>query len=78
MAYIQKGKISTIEGPLDDNGNNTKARVIPEQSDGVVTKPLVITKQLRGESGKLAKGTDVIFAVFSDQSGIVLCRADGE
>ena len=78
MADIQKGKISTIEGPLDNNGNDTRARVIPVQADGVVTKPLVIAKQLRGEAGKLTKGTDVIFAVFPDQSGIVLCRADGE
>lgn len=78
MAEIQKGKISTIEGPLDENGNNTKARIIPEQADGVVTKPLVLAKQLRGDAGKLTKGTDVIFAVFPDQSGIVLSRADGE
>lgn len=78
MADIQKGKISTIEGPADANGNNTRARVIPEQADGVVTKPLVIASQLRGKSGNLSKGTEVVFAVFPDQSGIILCRADGE
>ena len=78
MADIQKGKISTIDGPADENGNSTRARVIPEQSDGVVTKPLVIASNLRGTAGKLTKGTEVVFAVFSDQSGIIFSRADGE
>lgn len=78
MADIQKGKISTIEGPTDRNGNYTRARVIPEHADGVVTKPLVIASQLRGKSGNLTKGTEVVFAAFSDQSGIILSRTDGE
>ena len=78
MADIQKGKISTIEGPADGNGCSTMARVIPEQSDGVITKPLVISSQLRGDAGRLTKGTEVVFVVFQDQSGIILCRADGE
>ena len=78
MADIQKGKISTIEGPADENGNYTMARVIPEQADGVITRPLVIASQLRGNMGRLNKGTDVVFAVFPDQSGIILSRADGE
>ena len=69
MADIQKGKISTIEG--------SKARVIPEQADGVVTKPLVISSQLLAEAGNLTKGMEVVFAVFPDQSGIILCRFDG-
>lgn len=78
MSDIQKGKISTIEGPLDKNGNHTRARIIPEQSSGIVTKPLVIIDSLRGGAGNLTKGTDVVFAVFPDQTGIILCRADGE
>ena len=78
MADIQKGKISTIEGPLDDNGNATMARVIPDQADGIVTKPLVITKTLRGNAGNLSKGTEILFAVFPDQSGIIISRTDGE
>ena len=78
MADIQKGKISTIEGPADRNGNFTRARVIPEHAEGVVTKPLVIASSLRGQSGNLIKGTEVIFAVFSDQSGVIFSRADGE
>ena len=78
MAEIQKGKISTIEGPDDKNGNKTRARVIPEQGDGVVTKPLVIDSCIRGQNGMLEKGTEVVFSVFSDQTGIILARADGE
>ena len=78
MADVQKGKISTIEGAVDTNGNSTRARVIPEQADGVVTKPLVIASHLRGKAGNLTKGTEVVFAVFADQSGIILSRADGE
>lgn len=78
MATVQKGKISTIEGPVDVNGNYTRARVIPEQADGVITRPLVIVSTLRGKSGNLSKGTEIVFAVFPDQSGVILCRADGE
>ena len=78
MADIQKGKISTIEGPADENGNYTRARVILENADGVITRPLAIVSQLRGKAGNLAKGTEVLFAVFPDQSGVILCRADGE
>ena len=78
MAEIQKGKISTIEGPVDENGNNTRARVLPDQADGVVTKPLVISSHIRGAGGNLNKGTEVVFAVFPDQTGFIFCRADGE
>ena len=78
MADVQKGKISTIDGPRDGDGNYTRARIIPEQADGVVTKPLVIAKQLRGGAGNLKKGTEVVFALFPDQTGIIFCRADGE
>lgn len=78
MAEIEKGKISTIEGPVDGNGNSTRARVVPDQAEGVITKPLVIPALLRGDAGKLEKGTEVVFAVFPDQTGIILDRADGE
>lgn len=78
MAEIEKGKISTVEGPADGNGNSTRARVVPDQADGVITKPLVIPALLRGDAGKLVKGTEVVFAVFPDQTGIILGRADGE
>ena len=70
MAELQKGKISTIEG-------NT-ARVVPDQVDGTITKPLTIHASLRGSAGNLKKGTEVVFAVFPDRSGLILYRADGE
>lgn len=70
MAELQKGKISTIEG-------NT-ARVVPDQVDGTVTKPLTIHASLRGSAGNLKKGTEVVFVVFPDRSGLILYRADGE
>ena len=76
MADIQKGKISTIEGPEDENGNSTRARVIPDRAGGIVTKPLAICEQMRG-SDKLTKGAEVVFAIFPDQTGIILCFADG-
>ena len=75
---IQKGKISTIEGPYDSAGNPTLARVIPDNNDGLVTRPLIINHLLRGASGNLKKGTSVVFAVFADNTGVILCRADGE
>lgn len=70
MAELQKGKISTIEG-------NT-ARVVPEQVDSTITNPLTIYAPLRGAAGNLKKGTEVVFVVFPDRSGLILCRADGE
>ena len=54
MAELQKGKISTIEG-------NT-ARVVPDQVDGTITKPLTIHASLRGSAGNLKKGTEVVYS----------------
>lgn len=70
MAELQKGYISTIEG-------NT-AKVVPDQVDGTVTKPLAIHASLRGSAGNLKKGTAVVFVVFPDRSGLIISRADGE
>ncbi len=73
---VQRGEISTIEEqPVDANGNPTRARVLSEQS-WVVTMPLVIPRDLR--VGALSKGTRVIFVEFSDRSGVIIMRADGE
>ena len=36
---IQKGKISTVEGAADRNGDKTTARVLPCTADGMVTRP---------------------------------------
>lgn len=70
MAEIQKGYISTID--------ETTARVVPDEEPGTVTPALEIHKGIRGERGKLEKGTAVLFVVFPDRTGLVLCRADGE
>lgn len=42
MADIEKGVVLTVEGPLDKNGNNTKARVQPISKSGLVSRPLTI------------------------------------
>lgn len=78
MAQINKGTISTIEGEADRNGDKTAARVLPDISDGVVTRPLVIPWHLRGEMGKLKPGDGVVFVEFEDGEGIILARTDGE
>ena len=32
---------------------------------------------MRGSAGNISKGTEVIYAVFADQTGVLLMRADG-
>lgn len=78
MAQINKGKISTIEGAADSNGDKTAARVLPDTADGVVTRPLVIPWHLRGKKGDLKPGVGVVFVQFDDGEGILISRADGE
>lgn len=75
---IHKGKISKIEGPADKNGNETMARVVPDLAAEIVTAPLVIPWWLRGQMGKLKPESEILFVLFSDQSGMILSRADGE
>ena len=50
---IQKGKISSVEGKADRNGDKTTARVLPSTADSMVTRPLTIPWYLRGEMGNL-------------------------
>ena len=78
MAQIEKGKISTIEGPADRNGDNTRARVLPSTRATEPSRALVIPWWLRGKMGNLSPGTEVVFAVFEDLSGCIISRADGE
>ena len=75
---IQKGKISTVEGAADRNGDKTTARVLPCTADGMVTRPLTIPWWLRGKMGNLTPGTEVAYAMFEDGTGIILSRMDGE
>lgn len=75
---IQKGKISTVEGATDRNGDKTTARVLPCTADGMVTRPLTIPWWLRGKMGNLKPGDEVAYAMFEDGTGIILSRMDGE
>ena len=75
---IQKGKISTVEGAADRNGDKSTARVLPCTADGMVTRPLTIPWWLRGKMGNLKPGDEVAYAMFEDGTGIILSRMDGE
>ena len=75
---IQTGKISTVEGAADRNGDKTTARVLPCTADGMVTRPLTIPWWLRGKMGNLKPGDEVAYAMFEDGTGIILSRMDGE
>lgn len=75
---IQKGKISTVEGAADRNGDKTAARVLPCTADDMVTRPLTIPWWLRGKMGNLKPGDEVAYAMFEDGTGIILSRMDGE
>lgn len=75
---ISKGRISSFEADVDANGNYTKARVLPNTSPTMPTRPLVISWHLRGEMGNLAINTEVWFVLADDLTGIILERADGE
>ena len=75
---IQKGKISTVEGAADRNGDKTTARVLPCTADGMVTRPLTIPWWLRGKMGNLKPGDEVAYAMFEYGTGIILSRMDGE
>lgn len=74
---IQKGKISSIEGEPDRNGDKTTARVLPSTADSLVTRPLTIPWYLRGDMGNLSPGVEVAYAMFEDGTGLILSRMDG-
>ena len=67
--YIDKGKITSIDG--------NSVRVVPCNESGLVSARMVVPWHLRDSSGNLAKGTEVIYVIFDDQTGILLGRADG-
>ena len=70
MGTINKGTIASISG-------NT-ARVVPSDAGAKPTAKIVIPWHLRGNTGKLAKGTAVVYVEFDDSTGLLLGRADGE
>ncbi|MCM1040420.1 MAG: hypothetical protein NC434_13970 [Ruminococcus sp.] len=77
MGTIEKGVILTLEGNRDRNKNYTKAKVQAASAEGTSTLPLSIPWYLRGNMGSLEKGTEVVYAVFDDQTGVILSRLDG-
>lgn len=77
MGTIEKGIILTLEGDKDNNNNYTKARVQATSADGTSTLPLSVPWYLRGRMGNLSKGTEVVYALFDDATGVVLSRMDG-
>lgn len=66
---ICKGKIATI--------SDTKARVVPSDREDKATAKLVVPWHLRGDSGALEVGDEVVYAEFDDGTGILLGRMDG-
>lgn len=76
MGQIEKGVILSLSNP-DTNGNNSKASVMSTTADGTATLPLSIPWWLRGSMGDLSKGTEVVYALFDDATGIILSRMDG-
>lgn len=77
MGEVKKGVILTIEGEKDRNDNYTMARVKSLSGGEAPTLPIVIPWYLRGKVGQLDKGTEIVFALFEDASGVILSRADG-
>lgn len=66
---LQKGVVSTIE-------SDTTARVIPDLAKDVVSRPLIIPWWINGTMGKLLPGTEVLFVIFDDMTGVILSRLD--
>lgn len=69
MADVNKGVISALKE------NGSKAEVIPCSATDTVTIPLAVPDLLRGN---LSTNTDVVYAMFDDNTGIILCRLDGK
>lgn len=65
---LDKGKISSI------TADGEKAVVIPSYTDSAVTFPLVIPESLKGN---LNVNDSVLYAMFEDNTGIIIGRADG-
>lgn len=70
MGQINKGTIASIDG--------TTARVVPSDASAKPTAKIIIPWHLRGDTGNLSKGTEVVYAEFDDATGLLLGRADGE
>lgn len=69
---INKGIILSIEQ------NGTRARVRSSAAEALVSRLVTIPWHLRGATGNLKKGTEVVYVIFEDQTGILFSRMDGE
>lgn len=70
MGQINKGTIASISGNM--------ARVVPADASTRPTINITIPWHLRGDRGKLAKGTAVVYVEFNDFTGMLIDRVDGE
>lgn len=70
VGQILKGRLSSI----DQDKHLCKVQT----EDHMVTHDIVIPFYLRRESGDLQKDQEVIFALFGDNTGILLHRMDGD
>ena len=71
MGQIQKGEIASIKGNY--------ARIVPSAATAQPTAEIItIPWHLRGDAGKLKKGTKVVYVEFEDNTGLLLGRADGD
>lgn len=69
MGQINKGQIASIDGDT--------ARVVPSDASAKPTAKIVIPWHMRGDTGKLEKGTSVVYVEFDDGTGLLLGRTDG-
>lgn len=67
MAEIEKGTISSVNG--------SKAAVVPSFSDAPVTAELTVPFYL---VRCLEVGMEVVYAMFEDNTGLILGRLDGD
>lgn len=67
MAEIEKGTISSVNG--------SKAAVVPSFSDTPVTSELTVPFYL---VRCLEVGMEVVYAMFEDNTGLILGRLDGD
>ena len=70
MGQIHKGEIATISG--------NKARVVPLDKEDKATAKLNVPWHLRGDTGELEPGDEVVYCEFDDGTGLLLGRMDGD
>ena len=75
---IEFGKIKALQEPLDENGDETMAVVIPDDDTGSVTRPLTIPFYWRKKFGNIQVGEQVVYSLASNNSGCIIARVDGE